>query len=789
MRRLRLSQISCVLVFSFLHVLDLSAATFNPVTVLDLITAITLANVNGESDTIDLGNGTFTLTAVNFTDSRGPDGLPAIAADLGNSILIKNGTIARSSAGGTPNFRILRTSLGATLSVDGVTFRNGNPGSSNGGALLNLGTIALVNNSTFDGNFSLNGSGIFNFGTVTTVSNSTFLNGIATADGGGILNFGVIVTISNCTFNGNSAGIQGGGIANDFGFITNLTNSTLSNNQAVFHGGGLSNAFGNIVNFVSNIVALNSAEIGVDIVNDVTFFNGLIVNESYNLIGNNDNSGIAVGLPNANHSYVGTTNATIDPLLGSLANNGGVTMTQSLLPGSPAIDKGNNPLALAYDQRGTGYARTALAQTDIGAYEVPAPPPPETLCNDGLDNDADGQFDCGDSDCLPLLICQPTPVVWTPTTNAQLIAAINSANTNKTDDVIDLLGATLTLTAVDNTTTGPNGLPVIGPDNSSGAPHQVLFRNGTIKRSTLIGTPNFRIFEVAANARLSMHMMALISGDPGAAQNGGAILVNALGRLPLVSNTVFNDNHAANNGGGIANNGVIDLIRNSTFSANSAILGGAVYSNNSVGIMVNNTLFGNSADNGGAIAIVTPGVSTYIVNSTISGNTANINGGGIYNTGTIVTLRNSTIASNTAVTSGGGIHNGNIINEITSTIIALDTAPSGPDLYNSNSLIRFLGLESFNLIGNNADSGIASGSPNLNGSFVGTSVSPINPLLGALANNGGTVNTRALLPGSPAIDAGNNPSPMVPLDQRGPGFFRVSNGRADIGAYEVQVAQ
>ena len=43
----------------------------------------------------------------------------------------------------------------------------------------------------------------------------------------------------------------------------------------------------------------------------------------------------------------------IDPLLGPLKANGGSTMTQSLLPGSPAIDAGDNSGAPATDQRGS----------------------------------------------------------------------------------------------------------------------------------------------------------------------------------------------------------------------------------------------------------------------------------------------------------------------------------------------------------------------------------------------------------------------------------------------------
>ena len=56
-----------------------------------------------------------------------------------------------------------------------------------------------------------------------------------------------------------------------------------------------------------------------------------------------------------------------------------------------------------------------------------------------------------------------------------------------------------------------------------------------------------------------------------------------------------------------------------------------------------------------------------------------------------------------------------------------------------------------------------------------------------MQNNGGPTQTIALVPGSPALNAGD-PAVTAPggTDQRGPGFVRVAGGRLDIGAYEVQ---
>jgi hypothetical protein len=72
---------------------------------------------------------------------------------------------------------------------------------------------------------------------------------------------------------------------------------------------------------------------------------------------------------------LGVITVTSDPKLGSLQFNGGPTRSRALLPGSPALAKGNDKIVptLTYDQRGLGYPRTtgtgANVKTDIGAVE------------------------------------------------------------------------------------------------------------------------------------------------------------------------------------------------------------------------------------------------------------------------------------------------------------------------------------------------------------------------------------------------------------------------------------
>ena len=92
----------------------------------------------------------------------------------------------------------------------------------------------------------------------------------------------------------------------------------------------------------------------------------------------------------------------------------------------------------------------------------------------------------------------------------------------------------------------------------------------------------------------------------------------------------------------------------------------------------------------------------------------------------------------------------------------------------------------YNLIGqSDGNSGFTNG---LNGDIVGSTVAPINPVLGPLGDNGGPTPTMALLHGSPGLDAGTDELLLAPFyvrtDQRG--FPRLSGSHVDIGAFEFQ---
>jgi hypothetical protein len=208
-------------------------------------------------------------------------------------------------------------------------------------------------------------------------------------------------------------------------------------------------------------------------------------------------------------------------------------------------------------------------------------------------------------------------------------------------------------------------------------------------------------------------------------------------------------------GGAVWNRGTL-VISNSTFAQNSltaaaggaggnggAALGGALF-NTGLAVVVNSTFCANTATGGAGGA----------------GGHAGYDVGGICDASGGLTLINCTIASNQAAFVGG-----------------LDAA--GSVLINT--------LLATNSPGANAAGAITDAGHNLSSdascAFTNpTSLNRTDPMLGPLADNGGPTLTMALLPGSPAIDAGG-PLSAPPADQRG--FARPYGLAPDIGAYEA----
>lgn len=275
-------------------------------------------------------------------------------------------------------------------------------------------------------------------------------------------------------------------------------------------------------------------------------------------------------------------------------------------------------------------------------------------------------------------------------------------------------------------------------------------------------------------------------------ENGTGGGIYSASSLTVINSTV-SGNHAVH-GGGILSVGPLTII-NSTISNNSAQYNAAgLYVISSPVTIIDSTISGNSAGNlAGGIYINTP---TTITNSTFSGNSSGIQGGGIFSE--YPTALNNCTISNNRSGSGGGIYRPSLAGPATlkNTIVAGNFRGTGATRDDINGGID--PASSFNLIGDGTNlTGITNGNA---GNQVGSSTSPINPSLFALANYGGPTLTHLPMPTSPAINAGSNANlpadtadlnnngnagEPLPVDQRGVGFVRVVSGQVDIGAVEA----
>jgi len=254
-------------------------------------------------------------------------------------------------------------------------------------------------------------------------------------------------------------------------------------------------------------------------------------------------------------------------------------------------------------------------------------------------------------------------------------------------------------------------------------------------------------------------------------------------------------------GGGIYNGGTLTINR-SIISGNSGNSGGGIFSYNTLTVN-NSTISGNSSWGGGG-GINNQGRLT-INNSTISGNSAAA-GGGIYNSinnsyGTL-TINNSTISGNGAA-AGGGIYNGGTLTVNSSTISGNSAADNnaGGGIDNTGAVTLQNSIVANTLSGGNCrnDGTMTSNGYNLSSdnscNFTGPGdMNNTKAKLGKLGNHGGPTQTIPLLPGSPAVDAGNpngctnDKGNLLKTDQRGrPRPDLEDNGvGCDIGAFERQ---
>ncbi|HYH63023.1 MAG TPA: choice-of-anchor Q domain-containing protein [Solirubrobacterales bacterium] len=395
---------------------------------------------------IAVSNGDDLVNSITFTEDVTQidlsNGILSIADDLAGEDVAITGNGARElEVSGTtnPGDAELAVEAGAEARISALAVADGgsattveSPGegttedvSISGAGISNAGTLALDEVAIKDSGTSLtvsageeaiataSGGGIVNTGTLTLTGSTVSGNSIsatatagdedgapgaasATARGGGILNTGTLV-VQNSTVSGNSNGV------NATGGSTNTTDS---------QGGGIT-VSGGIVNLDSSTVAFNSADAAANLAalapGTVAIRSTLVAEpqgagescqiDAGSSAGFNLDDGTSCGFDQP------TDQTDSDPMLISLADNGGETDTHAIPKVSPATDQGDSE-GLDSDQRGDGFDRTVdigdVANNDAGTPGDPS--------DDGVGTDV-GAFELESGGCpegtSETVVCTP----------------------------------------------------------------------------------------------------------------------------------------------------------------------------------------------------------------------------------------------------------------------------------------------------------------------------------------------------------------------------------------------
>jgi uncharacterized repeat protein (TIGR01451 family) len=510
---------------------------------------------------------------------------------------------------------------------------------------------------------------------------------------------------------GGGGNATGGGLDIASGSVTHLTNTLIAQDTLTAGSGGQAGTGG-------QPGSLGSAT-GPDV-------SGNVASSDHDLIGIVDGTDSNLSNGDSGGDTVGTASNPIHPLLGPLQNNGGplagapgsqqVVPTMALLPGSPAIDKGdsNAPNLPALDQR--GQPRIHGTAVDIGAYETQgftlsvsggnnqtghptdafaAPLVVTVTADDGIDPVAGGQvtFTAPSSGASASLSPNPATIAanGTATVNATanpfdgsysvtastkgadspvtfsltnaspletgLINQINAANAAGGATTITLpANTTYDFTFANNSTNGANALPVITGNIT-------LLGNGdTLERT---GTNVFRLFDVAPGGSLTLENLTLQGGltqGTGVAAEGGAIYNS--GTLSLSGVTVKSNQAVAAaftsgnaSGGGLYVAGGSVYLSADTFVGNQAQGGSG-----SFGFGFGSPGYQGGSGLGGGMAVASGNVT--LSNDTFSGNIAQGGSGGAGGTGFL----SSAGAGGTGGTGGSGLGGGLYVGGGTATL-------------------------------------------------------------------------------------------------------------------------
>jgi len=299
---------------------------FSLVAVILLVPGIVKAATLTVTSSADTGAGTLrnAITAAVANDTidfnLGSDQVITLASQLptiNKNLTIQNTSGFNVTVSGNFTSRVFQITAGTvTLKDINITGGRTTTAATNGAGILvqNAGTVLNLTNTSFFSNVTAggaNGGALQNEGATVNILNSTFSGNAAAGSGGAINNSSGTVNISFTTIIGNISNVDtasaanGGGVFNESGATLRIKNSILANNNALVSSGpecasGTPNAITSLGgNIIFNPAGCGNLTIPGGAKPDITF---------------------------------------VSPVVGALQDNGGATLTQALLTGSPAID-------------------------------------------------------------------------------------------------------------------------------------------------------------------------------------------------------------------------------------------------------------------------------------------------------------------------------------------------------------------------------------------------------------------------------------------------------------------
>lgn len=340
------------------------------------------------NDSITLPAGIYTLNIAGADENDNATGdldVFATASVVTRTLIIQGSGASTTVVDGNQLDRVFHLianapARGDRLVLRDLTVRNGRlpAATTMGGAgLLSWGRLELYNviieNNATTGTGSSDVGGGFCIGcgpgTGSGYLENVIVRNNAAQRGGGVFsNRPLVITASSIISN---TSVNGGAITN-YGALT-LINVTVSDNTtSSYITGGIVHSAGSLS--ILNSTISHNTDNGISFLAPATLKNTLLVHET-----SGRNCVIFTPPTSQGHNLSSDTSCTsvftasgdlnnVDPQLGPLQNNGGVTPTRALALTSPAVNAGTNNDCPATDQR--GIARPQDGTCDIGAYEL-----------------------------------------------------------------------------------------------------------------------------------------------------------------------------------------------------------------------------------------------------------------------------------------------------------------------------------------------------------------------------------------------------------------------------------